>query len=106
MNALLDAMSKGQGKTEVVKLVHFLEGYVEAHFRDEEKWMLRINYPGYAQQKSQHAAFQRRLKAISGQVEAQGGSAALAIQLQTEVGDWLVNHIGQVDKKLGAFVAR
>jgi hemerythrin len=106
MNALLDAMSTGRGKIEVIRLVEFLQGYVETHFRDEEKWMLRVNYPAYPAHKAQHTTFERKLAAAAVQAKAQGGSAALAIQMQNEVGDWLVNHIGQVDRKLAGFLGR
>jgi len=104
IDALLQAMAKGQGKAEVVKVIDFLERYVVIHFSDEESLMLSVKYPGYAAHKLLHTAFIRDVAALKADLAAHGANAALAIRAQQELSGWLVNHIRQVDTKLAAFV--
>ena len=101
----LDAMTKGQGKTEVAKVIAFLESYVVTHFGTEEDMMKASNFPGFVAHKAQHSAFIRDFQALKGRLSEQGGNAALAIQVQTQLGDWLSNHIAQIDKRMGAYLA-
>ena len=49
--ALFDAGRKGQAKEYIGELLQFLDDYTKKHFADEERYMLKINYPGYDEQK-------------------------------------------------------
>ncbi len=104
LNSLLDAMGKGTGDTEVIRLVDFLGQYVVDHFWTEEKYMARSHYPGAALHKLQHAGFIREFTKLKDQLSTRGVSAALVLGAHKQVSDWLVNHICKTDKVLGAFI--
>ena len=38
------------------------------------------------------------------QFQKEGASSMMAIDIQKELGDWLMVHIGQIDKELGKFL--
>ena len=104
INALVRAMEKGQGRSEVSQTLQFLQDYVVTHFGAEEKIMRQSVYPAYAVHKAQHDAFVRDFKPLRQKLEKEGATAALVIQVQHQVCDWTVNHVCQTDKKLGQFL--
>lgn len=109
INSLRAAMGQGKGREEIGKTVKFLEEYVVEHFSTEEKYMDRYGYPAYAAHRSAHAAFikdfgdlKKRLETL----ESQGAiTSFLTIEMQRRLYDWLINHIGNVDKAMGAFLS-
>jgi hemerythrin len=109
INSLRTAMSLGKGRTEIGKTVKFLEEYVVEHFSTEEKYMSRYDYGAYLVHKAEHQAFIKDFsefkKKLEG-LESQGGiTSFLTIDVQHRLVDWLLNHIGKIDKSLGAFLA-
>jgi hemerythrin len=105
VNALLAAMSQGKGRDEVGRTISFLESYVSTHFGAEEKLMASRAYPSIESHKALHAAFVNDFLALKQSLLAGGDSTALTLQVQRRVGDWLINHIGKVDKLLGQFLS-
>ena len=104
VNNLLDAMSKGKGKQEVEKVVDFLGEYVIDHFKAEEELMQKYHYPAYTSHKIQHTQLVTTYTSIKLKVNQDGVSPAMTLQVQRQLGDWLVNHIGKQDQALGAFL--
>jgi len=103
INRLLDAMSSGYGKDEVRDLFKFLDEYFVVHFEAEERAMNKYNYPGTVGHLSEHTGFIDKIAALRQDFE-NGASTGLVIKVQREVVDWLINHIGDLDKKLGSFI--
>ncbi len=104
INRLLEAMTKGQGKQEVEKVVDFLGEYVIAHFKAEEELMQKFQYPGYTSHKVLHTQLIHTYTDLKVKINYEGVSAPITIQVQRQLGDWLVNHIGKQDKAFGAFI--
>lgn len=104
INSLLDAMTVGLGKEEVLKLFAFLDEYFIVHFDIEEQAMNKYNYPDTLEHLEQHTAFIDRVGKLRDQAAEKGVTTRLVIQVQREVVDWLINHIGEVDQKLAAFI--
>ena len=102
--ALFDAGRKGQAKEYIGELLQFLDDYTKKHFADEERYMLKINYPGYDEQKKAHTAFIGQLKKLREDYDTSGGSLTVIIQANKMVIDWLTKHISNMDKKIGDFV--
>ena len=101
---LLDAMKQRKGVEEVDKIITYLDDYVIYHFEKEEACMEEYGYSGYSFHKKEHKAFVNGLSDIKKEIGRQRGiTLTIAIQIQNSVCDWLLNHIGDVDKKLGAF---
>lgn len=105
INSLLDAMKQRKGVEEVDKVITYLDDYVIYHFGKEEESMEEYGYSGYSFHKKEHTVFTNGLSDIKKEIERQRGiTLTIAIQIQNSVCDWLINHIGDVDKKLGAFL--
>lgn len=105
-NALLEEVAKGHGLGEVTKMIAFLEGYVESHFSMEETYMKRYSYPEYPQHKIEHTSFIGDFYDLRQELDNEGVTAELTVKLADRVSDWLANHIGKMDKALGAFLKK
>ncbi len=103
INRLLDAMSSGYGKEEVRDLFKFLDEYFVVHFEAEERAMNKYGYPGTIAHLAEHTAFIDQIAMLRKDFES-GASTGLVIKVQRQVVDWLINHIGDLDKKLGSFI--
>lgn len=103
-DALLEAIEKDGGRGEVTKVVAFLEEYVENHFQMEEMYMKRYTYPDYPRHKIEHTTFINDFYDLRQELDNDGVTPELTLRLADRVGDWLVNHIGRMDKALGTFL--
>lgn len=103
INKLLEEMSKGRGKEEILNTLRFLDTYVVKHFGKEEQEMGKYNYPEAITHKGQHALFVKNITRLRADLE-KGATLNLVVQAQIALGDWLKNHIGSVDKKLASFL--
>ncbi len=104
INALLEACKKGKGKSEVGKIVQFLDDYVMTHFAEEEKYMQKYDYPKYMAHKAQHLEFIENFSELKRQIEKEGAGLQLVVKTNHMVVQWLVNHISKVDRALGTFL--
>ena len=103
INRLLDAMAVGYGKDEVRTIFDFLDEYFVTHFEAEEQAMDKYHYPGMVAHLAEHTGFIDEIARLRKEFES-GPSSALVIKVQREVVDWLINHIGELDKSLGCFL--
>ena len=103
-NDLMDACNRAEGYAEIAKLFAYLESYVIEHFRDEEQYMAKIQYPGLAAQKAAHTAFIQQLAKVRTEYNASPTKniAILTNALQM-VSDWLIRHVSGEDRKIGQF---
>ncbi len=100
INRLMVAMSSGGARSEVAASLDFLQDYVVKHFGYEETCMEKHRCPVAKQNKTAHATFVANFRTMRARIETEGPSAALAIELQHKLADWLVNHIRKVDTQL------
>lgn len=103
-NALFDACSQGKGRAYISELLDFLTDYTHTHFRDEESYMQKINYPRYSIQKKLHTDFIAQLNNLKKDLNASQGNLAVVISANTLVLNWFTNHISTEDKQIGEFV--
>jgi hemerythrin len=104
INSLLDAMDMGFGKDEVLRLFEFLDEYFVIHFDAEEQAMHKYDYPDTLAHLEEHTRFIDDIAKLRSDA-LHGVSAGLVIQVQSRVVGWLINHIGSIDKSLGAFIS-
>ncbi|MBI5644093.1 MAG: hemerythrin family protein [Deltaproteobacteria bacterium] len=105
ISSLLDAMNIGLGKEEVARLFKFLDEYFVVHFDSEEQAMNKYNFPASALHIAEHMRFIEDVDLIKKECR-DGISTASVIKVQRLVVDWLINHIGGIDRALGEFVQR
>ena len=92
---LYAAMSAGQGKSVLARILDRLVQYTTVHFAHEERLMQLHNYPGFAKHKAEHDALVKQVVAF--QIEFNAGRAALAVPLLQFLKGWLENHIKGTD---------
>jgi len=110
LRSLREALSYGiGGRDRLMRTFRYLDEYVKLHFDTEEKYMRRYNYPGILLHQKEHGLFTRRyedLKRKTMDLDARGEiTSFLTIEVEHQLENWLEDHILQIDKKLGAFLA-
>jgi hemerythrin len=100
LNQLFDALESGAPDGEVKSMLKFLGEYATWHFGAEENCMDKYQCPVAQANKQAHASFLEIFGGISNQVQAEGVTAALAIETQQAVSNWIRNHIVKIDTKL------
>ncbi len=100
---LFEAGKNGKSKEYIIQMFDFLDEYTKTHFRDEEKYMQRINYPELPQQKQMHTDFIKKLSELRKQYETAGANISVIISANQFILDWLTKHISNADKKIGEF---
>jgi hemerythrin-like metal-binding protein len=101
VSAAIEAM---QGPARVAEALDFLSTYTLFHFATEEKYMDRSAYPDADAHKAKHAELRKTLADLNEEFEEEGATHILAESINSFVGNWLVNHIQEVDTKFGAFL--
>ena len=101
--ALFDAGKNNKAKEYVGELLDFLDDYTKKHFADEEVYMQKIHYPGYAEQKQAHTAFIAHLAKLRTEYKSSGGNLLVILNANQMVLEWLTKHISNMDKKIGEY---
>lgn len=92
---LYAAMSSGQGKSVLGRILGRLVQYTTVHFAHEERLMQLHQYPDFAAHKAEHDALVKQVLAF--QTEFNAGRATMAVQVLQFVKDWLEKHIQKRD---------
>lgn len=100
---LFEAGRKREGQQYIGELLEFLDSYTKEHFADEESYMLKINYPGYEEQKKAHTAFIAQLAELKENYATSGGNILVILNANKIIIDWLVKHISNMDKNIGKY---
>jgi hemerythrin-like metal-binding protein len=106
ISALMQGMLGGTGGADIGGLLGFIADYVEHHFSEEEKLMRERGFPAVEGHVKLHQAFKDEFAGISGRIQSVGLNASLLILLQDRVINWLVEHIGKVDRQYGLFMSK
>jgi hemerythrin len=83
----------------------FLSDYVISHFGIEEELMNRYNYPDYASHRERHEKFKKEFAELKMKIEKEVTGLLTTLGTNHLLIDWWLNHIGKVDKALGAFLS-
>jgi hemerythrin len=104
VNQLHDAMLAGRAGDGLERLLNSLITYTALHFRTEEQYMERYNYPGLAGHKKLHDDL--TAKVIDFKERFDRGEAQLTLELMRFLTDWIRRHILEADKRLVPMFAR
>jgi len=101
-NGLGDAMQAGQGREELIPLMHGLASYALEHFATEERLMQQVNYCDYPEHHARHQEFIAKILEFN--ESHKRGNAMLTTEVHLYLRDWIVSHIMETDLKMrGAF---
>ncbi|GHT03134.1 hypothetical protein FACS1894139_02710 [Planctomycetales bacterium] len=104
LNELVEHCQGDPAPQAVGKTLQFVAEYVEHHFCSEEKVQILSNYPAYAAHKQMHDDFRKTVGVIKKQFEESESVQDLQKTLVTVVVKWIVIHICNEDKKIGAYL--
>ena len=89
------AMTNGQGKAAMGKILDRLIQYTAAHFAHEERLMRLADYPGLESHQEEHRALTQ--KVIDLQREFSSGKTTISVQVLQFLRTWLQQHIQHSD---------
>ena len=104
LNDMSEAVAARQSAVQVVRTLGFLIDYTEFHFATEEKHMQSSGYPGLEEHKAKHDKLRETLARLVEDYGEDGPTRNLAEDLDTFLGNWLKNHIRDIDQGFGAFL--
>lgn len=93
----------GKSREIIAEMLNFLDEYTKLHFKDEEAYMEKINYPDIEKQKAAHRSFIEELAKLKKNYEESGGNIALIISANQMIVNWLTKHISNMDKQIGIY---
>ena len=99
---LYAAMTAGQAKTAINRILERLVQYTRSHFAHEERLMRQNNYPQFAAHKAEHDQLTAQVAAF--QAELAGGRATISVQLLRFLRDWLEKHIQESDRRYAPYL--
>lgn len=104
VDKLFEACARGKAIDEVLALLSFLEDYTVRHFRDEEAFQLKINYPRYEEHKAKHSDFVAKVEKMKNEATANVVTIKTVTKLNQIICDWLDDHLRGTDSDLKNYV--
>lgn len=96
------AMAGGKGKQILQQTLTDLIDYTKHHFAAEESLMQKSSYPEYRLHKKEQDALTQKVVQFRDDLVAD--RAVVTIDVLQFLREWLVHHIGQMDKKVGEYL--
>ncbi len=97
INRVIHAKEHKDDPEEIKGVLEGMKSYALAHFKTEETYMQKFNYPEYQDHKEEHRHFSTEIIAYSDKVIK--GNSQIANEIIEYLKWWLVNHIQVSDKK-------
>ncbi len=97
INALNDALAKGEADAVLVKIFDGLVGYVDKHFTYEEGLFTKAGWDGADAHKEAHKDLVAEVMEFKAGLDS--GNATIGVKLMVFLKDWLTNHIMRSDKE-------
>ena len=104
IDKLYEACNAGKGSEEALKVLDFLEAYTKQHFSDEERLQQKIGYPQYSEHKAAHDAFIKQIANLKAEMNANGATIPMIININRAISSWLINHILKMDTELKKYI--
>ena len=104
LNELHVAIIEHHGKTTSRRVLDRLAEYTRTHFLLEESLMRLTHYPGFEIHKQQHEELICQVQALQRKLDNE--NVAITFELLHFLKNWLIQHINESDKRLGAHVQK
>jgi len=101
IDALDEAVRKGEGSQVIGDVLQKLISYVVMHFNEEERLMLSFNYPAFSSHRQEHDYYVTKMKDL--QERFQKGEEISSDMLDF-MADWIVCHIKGTDQNFGRHI--
>jgi hemerythrin len=102
------ALLSGLGESELNQLVSYLEDNITEHFRAEEDFMTRLNYPLNLLHRhvEQHNEFKTAFRQFMKKYRERGADKYLVIDFDRDIRKWREKHILKLDLDCAAFIRK
>jgi len=104
--ALIDGAG---GRDKLMTTLRFLDTFIDGHFRAEEGYMRRHNYPGILVHRSEHEVFAKTVAEFKKKAldleQRREVLSFLAVEVERRLERWLAEHIRVHDRKMAEFLA-
>ena len=104
MNRLFDACNQGKGAEEIKHVFEFLDDYIRSHFNTEEEYMTKYDYPHFVDHRELHKKFKKDFTKLKRKLDKSINILSTLPETNWLLGEWWINHINNIDKKLGEFL--
>ncbi len=101
INALHDAMSEGKSKEILSDIIQKMIEYTDFHFKTEEKYFDKFDYPDSKKHKAEHINFVQKVTEFHDGYKS--GKVFLSIEVMDFLKNWLHSHITGSDKNYTSF---
>jgi len=81
----------------ISKLISGMSDYIQMHFRTEEEYMTKFNYPDIEEHKKEHEIYVAKVKKL--EEDFNSGKIILSFEITSFLKDWIKNHIQGTDPK-------
>jgi hemerythrin len=106
IQALVDQAEGDDSREAATSTIDFLQRYVVEHFRAEEGLMAASDYPYTDRHQLMHESFVADFIRIRRAYERGGATPEIIDDIRCNIGQWIHDHIGGVDKKLGTYISK
>jgi hemerythrin len=104
INGFFQAVLNGKGLDLMDGTMDFLLEYVDLHFRTEEYFMEKYQYPFYAAHKTQHEQLSAEVLNVARRIRETEQKRDVVVELVQQMGAWVVEHVMRVDTNLGRYL--
>jgi hemerythrin-like metal-binding protein len=103
LNNLGKTIDEGHGSEAIMSIVGEMSAYAQHHFQTEEAMMVATGYPKCSPHKQEHDSFIEEV--ISAADALESGGKITPEEVWAFLRKWLVEHILDSDKHMGAYLA-
>ncbi|MHB1005010.1 MAG: bacteriohemerythrin [Chloroflexota bacterium] len=101
---LQEAVSTGQGRDRVTKVLEFIATYSALHFAEEEGEISKTSYPRAAAHTRQHREFTQKFDALRQHFLDNKPSTMFAVMVQRDLVEWWLGHVGGADRAFADYL--
>jgi len=106
MNDMSRCIGEGKGASQLKEILDFISNYSKEHFRTEEGYMERYDYPNLHEQQEHHRGFKKDIKEVMNRVEDEGFTEDIAEKINEYIIRWFLRHLRYEDQKFGEFLKK
>lgn len=104
LDELTEDCAKGKWSEAIEKTLYFAIAYAKEHFKDEEELQAQVNYPELKAHRRMHTDFISKVSVLVHDLQRNGKDIALIGKINKMLIDWVIEHIGTEDKKIGLYI--
>ncbi len=103
INKLYDMMASNENSDRsILDIISDLHHYAIEHFGTEEEFMEKYNYPEAPSHINEHKKFSAKVAEVENLCN--NGCTNISMDILNYLSTWLVQHINETDKRMGAFI--